>query len=245
MKLCPNCSRPIDDLAQFCNFCGKGLTDAPPAHAPAYSPQQFSGVPETSGKAIASLVCGCLCFFFPASIVAVVMGHISLSEIQKSAGRLKGKGMATAGLILGYLGVAIIPILIIAAIAIPNLLRARMAANEASAVGALRTVNTACVTYSATYNTFPPSLASLGPGGEPNANAAGLVDATLASGFKSGYVFAYVGSPALSFPKTTYYLTGDPLTPGTTGMRHFFTDQTGVIRVSVRGPANGSSPPLM
>ena len=57
-------------------------------------------------------------------------------------------------------------ILIIAAIAIPNLLRSRMAANEASAVGSIRTMNTAAITYSSTYgNGFPPSLASIGTTG--------------------------------------------------------------------------------
>src|SRR5713226_7615525 len=83
----------------------------------------------------------------PAAIVAVIMGHLSLSDIQKSAGRLGGKGMAIAGLVLGYLGLSFIPIVIIAAIAIPNLLRAKMAANEASAVASLRTYNTALSRY--------------------------------------------------------------------------------------------------
>lgn len=246
MRPCPYCSKPIDDLAQFCNFCGKTVAASPYASVPVYPPTQFSGQPETSGKAVASLICGILFFFLPASIAAVVMGHMSLSEIKKSAGRLKGQGIATAGLVLGYIGIAFIPfILIIAAIAIPNLLRARMAANEASAVGSLRTLNTACVTYSTLYNTFPPSLASLAANGEPSADAASLIDTPLANGLKSGYVFAYVARPTDAFPKTAYYVTADPLTPGTTGMRHFFTDETGVIRFSVGRPANRSSPPLL
>src|SRR5437879_12596996 len=90
--------------------------------------------------AIASLICCILFFFLPSAIVAIIMGHLSLSDIRRSAGRLGGRGMAIAGLVLGYTGLAIIPVLIIAAIAIPNLLRARMAANEASAVGSLRTI---------------------------------------------------------------------------------------------------------
>lgn len=86
----------------------------------------------TSGKAIASLICGIFFFILPAAIVAVILGHLSCSEIGKSLGRIRGRGLALAGLILGYFGVAFIPfILIIAAIAIPNLLRARIAANEA------------------------------------------------------------------------------------------------------------------
>ncbi|MGC1167958.1 MAG: DUF4190 domain-containing protein, partial [Candidatus Acidiferrales bacterium] len=72
----------------------------------------------TSGKAIASLICGIFTLFLPASIAAIILGHLSLSEIRKSAGRLGGRGVASAGLVLGYAGIALIPfILIIAAIA--------------------------------------------------------------------------------------------------------------------------------
>src|SRR5437016_4649810 len=85
-------------------------------------------------------------------------------------------------------------ILIIAAIAIPNLLRSKMAANEASAVGSLRTLNTASVTYSTSYGGYPTSLAALGPiaaGGTATSGLADLVDSVLASGSKSGYTFVY------------------------------------------------------
>src|SRR5213075_3221594 len=84
-------------------------------------------------------------------------------------------------------------ILIIAAIAIPNLLRSRIAANEASAVGSLRTPNTAEVTYQSTYpdQGFACTLAALGGTTTPPTSAgAGLIDATLTSGKKSGYSFA-------------------------------------------------------
>src|SRR5437764_13645422 len=87
-------------------------------------------------------------------------------------------------------------ILIIAAIAIPNLLRARIAANEASAVGSIRTLNTADVTYSSTYpdKGFTCTLSNLGPpagSAAATSTAAGLVDSVLASGVKSGYSFAW------------------------------------------------------
>jgi len=94
--------------------------------------------------AIASLIFGFFFVFFPLSIPAIVFGHIALSQIKRSAGRLGGRGLAIAGLVMGYLGIAMIPlILIIAAIAIPNLLRARIAANEASAATTVRSINTA------------------------------------------------------------------------------------------------------
>src|SRR5712672_4023999 len=83
-------------------------------------------------------------------------------------------------------------ILIIAAIAIPNLLRSRMAANEASAVGSIRSVNTAAVTYSTTYPAagYPQTLAQLAPAASATSTSADLIDSVLAGGTKSGYKFS-------------------------------------------------------
>jgi type IV pilus assembly protein PilA len=125
-------------------------------------------------------------------------------------------------------------ILIIAAIAIPNLLRAKMAANEASAVGSLRTLNTACVAYSTSYGSFPAALTNLGPiasGGTASSTSADLIDSVLSAGGKSGYNFAY--APANS--NQTYTITATPIAVGQTGQRMFFTDQSGVIRADVSG----------
>jgi hypothetical protein len=73
--------------------------------------------------------------------VAIVLGHMSLSDIKRTAGRLKGEGLAITGLVLGYLGIVAVPlVLIVAAIAIPNLLRAKIAANESSAMASVRNV---------------------------------------------------------------------------------------------------------
>ncbi len=84
-------------------------------------------------------------------------------------------------------------ILIIAAIAIPNLLRSKMAANEASAVGSMRTINTTSTEYATTYGGYPPALSSLGgpAGGAATSASAELIDAVLAGGTKSGYIFTY------------------------------------------------------
>jgi type IV pilus assembly protein PilA len=127
-------------------------------------------------------------------------------------------------------------ILIIAAIAIPNLLRSKMAANEASAVGSLRTYNTSIVAYQTTYATDPDtSLAQLGPAGAaaPSAAAADLVDSLLgAAGVpaKSGYTFTYapVAPVAPATSVTQYTITAAPLSTST-GQRWFLTDQSGVI----------------
>ena len=136
-------------------------------------------------------------------------------------------------------------ILIIAAIAIPNLLRSRMAANEASAVGSMRTINTACVTYSSTYGTgFPVALANLAPANPATAAAADLIDQVLAGKQKSGYGFTYTPGALVGLVTPTYTLLADPLSAGTTGQRHFFTDQSGVIRFDPGVPATVASTPI-
>ena len=158
--------------------------------------------------------------------------------------------MALAGLILGYLGIAIIPIiLIVAAIAIPNLLLAKMRANEASAIGSVRTLNVALLAYSTTYGTYPSSLTVLGPGAngeKPSAESAGLIDSVLASGRKSGYVFDYapVEKEENGAMSHGYAIVATPITSGTTGRRHFLTDQTGVIRAEMNRVATPKSPPI-
>jgi len=136
-------------------------------------------------------------------------------------------------------------ILIIAAIAIPNLLRSKMAANEASAVGSLRSVNTACVTYSTTYGTgYPATLANLGPGAPATAATADLIDSVLAAGTKSGYVFTFTAGAAVGGTINTYTITAVPANIGTTGQRQFFTNESGVIRANPTGAADVNSTPI-
>ena len=131
-------------------------------------------------------------------------------------------------------------ILIIAAIAIPNLLRSKMAANEASAVGSLRTLNTSAVAYSTTYGTYPASLAALGPSSTPSSTAADLIDSVLSAGTKSGYTFTFTAGTG----NLSYTITAAPSTPGVTGQRGFFTDQSGVIRGDAGGTATVTSTPI-
>jgi prepilin-type N-terminal cleavage/methylation domain-containing protein len=150
-------------------------------------------------------------------------------------------------------------ILIIAAIAIPNLLRSRIAANQSSAVGSLRTLNTAEVTYSTTYNTgYSSTLGDLGPapaGTTPIATAAGLVDEVLSGSAaggavatvssKSGYGFAYSpGGTDTSGRINTYSITATPISVGTTGTNYYYTDQSGVIRQNSTAVAGSSDSPL-
>jgi type IV pilus assembly protein PilA len=136
-------------------------------------------------------------------------------------------------------------ILIIAAIAIPNLIRSKMAADEASAVASLRSYNTSIVSYSTTYGTDPATLNSLQPGSPPSSTAADLVDNLLApaSGTpqKNGYTFVY--APGATTPVTTYTIIASPVS-NTSGQRLFFTDQSGVIRQTTDGstPTATSTP---
>jgi type IV pilus assembly protein PilA len=135
-------------------------------------------------------------------------------------------------------------ILIIAAIAIPNLLRSRMAANEASAVGSLRTLNTAAVTYSSTYPTvgYPGTLGALAPASPATSAAADLVDSVLAGGTKSGYAFTWTAGTGT--PSNGYSINADAVAQGTSGTRGFYTDQSGVIRYAAANGATSASSPL-
>jgi type IV pilus assembly protein PilA len=151
-------------------------------------------------------------------------------------------------------------ILIIAAIAIPNLLRSRMAANEASAVATLRTEYTAMISYSSTYgNGFPPTLTALQPtaaAAPPDCNTAGLVDNILAgvnggtanTVNKQGYLFTYTGTNALAkapvlvppcaapgFGLMT--MSAVPTAIGGTGQRGFLIDASGVLYFTTDGTA--------
>jgi type IV pilus assembly protein PilA len=129
-------------------------------------------------------------------------------------------------------------ILIIAAIAIPNLMRSKMAANESSAVGSLRTINTAMVTYSTNFPTvgYAANLGSLGNAGSTTAcatnqaaisTAACIVDGSLASGTKSGYVFT--AAAGATVPAVTYTSSATPQAVNQSGTRYFCSDQSGVI----------------
>ncbi|HJX83013.1 MAG TPA: DUF4190 domain-containing protein [Candidatus Angelobacter sp.] len=245
---CSNCGENIDPQAQVCARCGTQVAGAAPVNAPppagtpsgmpSFSPPSeiASSVPlppvepATDVKATISLVLGILsiplsitCILgIAAGIPAIILGHLSRSAISKSLGRLKGAGMALAGLIMGYISIAVFPLIIIAAILIPNMLKARMAANNSAAATTVRTLSTTELTYATTYPAqgYAPDLATLGPGPSgrcpasgPSATHACLIDSTLActdrifcvkDGFR--YNVTSVGSPP-----TDYVITATPL----------------------------------
>jgi type IV pilus assembly protein PilA len=142
-------------------------------------------------------------------------------------------------------------ILIIAAIAIPNLMRSKIAANESSAISSLRTINTAEVTYATVYPGVGYSIDLPSLGGMPalcgvpaniNSGTACIIDEVLATATslasaKSGYFFTYTVGPAVGGVNTAYTVNASPTIVGTAGQRYFFTDQSGVLRYGLAGPA--------
>ncbi len=121
---------------------------------------------------------------------------------------------------------------IIAAIAVPNLLQSKAAANEASAISAIRNVVTSHITYSATVGSgsYAADLTAL--------QTAKLIDSVLGSGTKDGYSYASTGG-AINFT-----VAAAPLSVGSTGTRRFFSDESGVIRYNTGGAATSASSPL-
>lgn len=222
---CSGCGNNISPEDKFCRVCGR-----PAAGAVAVPPAATSG--ETSGKAIVSLISGLFFFVFPFAILAIIFGHLGLSEIRKSAGRIKGDGIAIAGLVLGYAGIAAIPVvLIVAAIAIPNLLRARMAANEASAVSGIRILNTAESAYAESHpnDGFTCSLSTLAD--------ARVFFGPLAKGQQNGYAFELNGCTPEDGDSANrhYQVVAYPLREHQTGIRAFCSNESMVIKVDPEG----------
>ena len=133
-------------------------------------------------------------------------------------------------------------ILVIAAVAIPNLIGARRAAQEMAAIRALNTIQTAQIQYFSTYGRYAQSLSELGPAAGSTSSsptAAGLIPEDLATGIKSGYVFTMVGTPG------GYTVNADPQTFEVTGSRTFYSDHTNIIRNHFGNePAGENDPPI-
>jgi type II secretory pathway pseudopilin PulG len=217
MKYCPNCGQPALDSHRFCMLCGADVSSAPVVEAQ-YAQQQAAQNP------------------YPAQPQYYAVQPVA-----------KGSNTAVIAIVLAVGAVVLIPVvLIIAAIAIPNLLRARIAANESSAVGSVRTLNTALVSYQAQYGHFPETMGALASNGNttPSETGAMLIDEVLAKGEKSGYRFAYEHGAPSAGQTEGYTVTATPLVQNSSGVRNFFSDETGVIRCARSAPADKESPPL-
>lgn len=126
---CGACGQPIEDPAQpVCSRCGAALAAplAPPPPTAVPVPAAALANGETNGFAIASLVLGILWLYWLGSILAIVFGHIALVQIQRKRGNSAGRGMAIAGLVLGYIGVAIAILIIALALSIPFLFHSHL-----------------------------------------------------------------------------------------------------------------------
>lgn len=130
-------------------------------------------------------------------------------------------------------------ILIISAIAIPNLMKAKISANEAATASSIHAINTAEIAYSSAFPDvgYSASLTDLGPAG------GGYIDSTLASGTKSGYSYSYLQDTTAT-PSLAYTLNVDPVSPGVSGQRHFYSDQNNVTRYNVSATAGSGDSAL-
>jgi len=236
---CSNCGAAVADVTQPCPKCGsvsvsqQGPAVARAALAPA---EPDAGGSETDIKAVLSLLLGVLSFVLSVftGIPAVVLGHISRASIRKSAGRLKGEGMALGGLIMGYISLFLVPVLLmILYVVVPNVFRAKIVTNESSAISTLKTLNDAAENYRYQHQEYPANLKELG-----DSSLVALDTNLITLGVKDGYQFTYSGSP-----KKGYVIHADPVFIHT-GQRHFYSDRSGIIRYETDAPAGPASASL-
>ena len=174
------------------------------------------------GLAVGSMICG-LFFWFPllgiiCSIVALVLGIVALVKVGNNADMYGGKGMAISGIVLGGVGIILMPIIaLLAAIAIPNLLRARLAANEAATQDTLKRVIVACESYKTANGTYPQNAEDLS-----NTSPIYIESSIFSSNGKFGYNFEYS-----SYNKDKYNLSAKPSMEGSSGIGYFAADESG------------------
>lgn len=234
-SFCLGCGNSIPEGERYCGVCGRDSQAG--ASVAAVDPQVAFGLaPETSGKAIFSLVCGILFIILPFSVIAVIFGYIALSEIGKSPGRLKGRGLAITGIVLGYVGVAFIVGLF--GLGIYEIRKdqrevnnAAFATSEGSVVSSMRTLNMAEIAYGQAHRNagYTCSLSQL----------AGVwgISKDLAGGKKNGYQFelqncvpSKPGGPVAKYQLLAY--SADPVRAGAPA---YCTDESDLIRVVRNG----------
>jgi type IV pilus assembly protein PilA len=258
---CPQCGFVGWADAEFCKKCGAPVMAGSeradeqletayaynyqqPAYANGYQSSYAGYQPQPSqALAIISLVSGILNFLLLGilvipTIVGLIISAVALKKINRDPQQYGGKSLAVGGLVMNIISlVALVPILIIAAIAIPNLLASRRAANEGAAIVSVRKLHNAEMEHYAMYRTYGTLTDLL---------QKDLINADLARGERSGYRFTIeiMNDRGDGWPGFT--VVAVPTEYGSTGRRSFFVDHTGVVRAAdSRGlEATRYDPPL-
>ena len=233
---CAACGFVSFSEGENCKSCGADLSQKPsfqpePIYESDYE-SSYQSWDETldkpkTGMAIFSLVLGIIGFFTlgvlgVGAVVGIIVAAVAMSRAKNSPWKYGGRSIAVAGLILNILAlVSVVPVGMIAAIAIPNLMAARVAANEGSAIHSLRILANAENVHQATDGTF---------GSLDQMAAKKLIDPLLGNGAKNGYRFTVDIRPASEFIPAGFDITATPLTYNSSGRRTFFIDETGVVR---------------
>ena len=234
-KQCPYCKGEVPKAAIKCRHCGEFLEKPPGRPGPQFAPET-GGTPSNSVATVA-LVFGIIGLCFPLlGIVALICGIIGLSNAGKYPTK-PGQGPALAGIILGAIGIVMLPIM--AAIAIPNLLESKKAANEAMAISSLRTLSSAQELHCTRFSAYASAEELMQKGMIEDV----LGRAATGGPPRAGYVFSVKAG------EHEWSATAMPTHPGSTGNRSFFIDQTGIIyfkqcKTPNDTPADKTSTPL-
>ncbi len=237
MGFCSSCEIDVQDDQSVCPQCSQLIE---------VGGQKLKPVPsesEADNYATWSLILGVASWTILPGITgipAIILGHIARTNIEQSAGRLRGNGAAIAGMILGYSSIFAAVVAVLVVVGIRNSTRydrwPRDISGETNPIANMRILNKAIAIYKDRFNIYPPSLLVLGPGSSNNAEAAGLVDDELAHGRKGGYLFLYARPGG---PRDGYSLHANPVT--SIGRHYYYSDQSGVIRCSVGNEAGPES----
>jgi type IV pilus assembly protein PilA len=236
---------------EFCKRCGAQFAaddNAPGSemngsYSRFHSSYAAPGSELKNGTAVAALVVGIISFFtvsflLVGAFVGITLGIIALVKANRQPSVYGGKGLAMIGLVASALSVVIfIPFGMIAAIAIPNILAARRAANEGSAIRSLQTISAAQFAYQAKHLQY---------GSIDQLKDEQLIESTLATGKRNGYSFSIVVKPQLPGEPDGFDATAVPVEYRGTGIRSFYLNETGVIFAANKygAAADALDPPL-
>jgi type IV pilus assembly protein PilA len=245
---CPRCGL-TSWAAAVCKGCGQPLTGGQNWGAPPQAPRPYApdaayneaSSDKSNGLAIASLVIGIFSFltfglFGVGALAGLVLGIVALRRVKRAPAVYGGQGLAIAGIVTSALSFAIVvPIAIIAAIAIPNLMASRRAADEAAAISSLRQLYIAEVTYHETAGSSRNEYGSLS-----DLQAQGLIDERTADVTHHGYRFEF------SSTGRSFEVAAVPVEYPTTGRRSFYIATEGVLHAAdLRGAKADADDPVI